>query len=163
MGSSASRRRGPVVADNDSTDADLKASDVGAMLARLFGDEVHATSGSTWSGGVPGSACWFVLLSDAGPERCEDGEPPEQALEVIKPLADLGYSGTLNPDRAAGYLRAMATLKHARFARRSHPDGSGRIAIAAIVTLYLAELDDEELVAAVEELATVDATGPRPT
>lgn len=58
----------------------------------------------------------------------------------------------------ARYLREMGKLKYVRLARRAHPNGTGKLVVVALVTLYLAELDDDEIRAALDELRSADVS-----
>ncbi len=126
-----------------------------AMLRELDSNDIDRPRPGCWR--VRGGEIWVLYLSDAGPGNREVGQPPEPALELIRPFEDLGFSGEVTPDTAAHYLRAMSETTHLRFARRAHPDASGRLALVAVATLYLEDLDLHELEATTAELAGWDA------
>lgn len=126
-----------------------------AILHDLFGADAASVRPGAWKLGDTESVLWAVYLPDAGPERKEEGEPPEPAIELIRPLEDLGFAGGVRPEDAARHLRAMSKAAHLRLTRRAHPDASGRIALAAVATLYLQDLDLAEFRAIAEEIGAV--------
>jgi hypothetical protein len=126
-----------------------------STLHKLFGTDVQSVSPRAWKIDDAESAIWVVYLPDAGPQRREEDEPPEPALELIRPLEDLGYAGSVCPEDAARHLRAMAEADHLRLTRRAHPDASGRITLAAVATLYLQDLDLAELRATAEAIRAI--------
>lgn len=128
-----------------------------SMLHELFGVDATSVRPGAWKLGEAKSALWIVYLSDAGPQRREEGEPPEPALELIRPLEDLGFAGAVRPEDAARHLRTMSKAAHLRLTRRAHPDTSGRMTLAAVATLYLQDLDLAELRATAEEIEAIEA------
>ena len=124
-----------------------------SMLRELYSDRLRSPRPGCWAVELEQGSLWILYLPDAGPSRREDGEPPEPAFELVRTLEDLGYAGAVAPDVAVRHLRAMSERAHLRLARRAHPDASGRMALAAVATLYLEDLDLPELEATAGELA----------
>ena len=82
----------------------------------------------------------------------DDPELAEPTLELMRPLRDLGHSGTLVPSEALALLERGAALLHARYCIGPHPDNSRRQALLLQTTLYLGDLQREEFESAVSEL-----------
>lgn len=131
---------------------------VEATLRELTGGDVARLGPRCWSWRVGEAELFAALLEDAGPRRREPGAQPERALELIKPLHDLDYSGALDPELATQALVGMSASMHARLAAGSHPDGSRKQALLAITTLFLEDLDVAELKAAYDEVIGLSFT-----
>lgn len=143
-----------MVTENEDEDRELREWVV-ALLSQAFGDALVAVRPGAWKAAREDVEIWALYLADAGSAERADGDMAEPALEMVRALDDLGYAGTVRPVEAAAHLRRMAEARHVRMTRRAHPDASGRIATAAVATLYLQDLQVAELVAAVEEIRTL--------
>lgn len=144
-----------MVTETNSEDGlDAKAE---SMLCELFKADMTCVRPGVWKLSDGESALWAVYLTDAGPTRKEEGELPEPALELIRPLEDLGFAGILRAENAANRLRAMADFVYLRLTQRAHPDASGRMTLAAVATLYLEGLDLPELETTADEILSIDA------
>ena len=51
----------------------------------------------------------------------------------------------------------MSKAAHIRLTRRAHPDASGRMALAAVATLYLQDLDLAEFRTTAEEIEAIES------
>lgn len=96
---------------------------------------------------TPLGALFAVLEVPAATE-----DDPEPTLEITRPLRDLGYDGALPPHEAISALADGATRLHARICIGPDPAGSRRLSLLLQGTLYLADLQREELDALVGEL-----------
>ena len=143
-----------VTETNSEAVLDAKAE---SMLRELFGADLTCLEAGVWKVGDGESALWAVYLPDAGPMRKEEGELPEPALELIRPLEEVGSSGSVRPEDAARHLRAMSKFLYLRLAQRVHPDASGRLIFAAVATLYLDGLDLPELKTTADEILGIEA------
>lgn len=130
---------------------DVLERELDDKLRAIAGHEVVHEKGRHWYWGQGNNRCYAILLDDAGPTEHEEGAPKERALELLRPLVDLGYSGALPAAAARLALSSMASAKHVRLARGPHPAGRTHALLAA-VTVYLEDLDVEELTAALREL-----------
>lgn len=118
-----------------------------SMIDGVPDAEVHPSRPGAWILRLGSSELWALYQPDT-----------DATIELVRPLQDLGYAGSILPDEAARHLRAMADASHVRLTRRAHPDASGRIALAAVATLYLEDLDPPELHTTVRELAAYQST-----
>jgi hypothetical protein len=135
-----------MIPDLDVTIDELERA-VDERLREWVGPQVERTC-TGWSWPTPQGALFVFLELPAASEQQPD---PEPTLELMRVLEDLGY-GALAPDAAMAALARGAERLHARVCIGHDPRGSRRNALLLQGTLYLADLQREELDALVGEL-----------
>ncbi|MFO7562069.1 MAG: hypothetical protein R6X02_05455 [Enhygromyxa sp.] len=91
-------------------------------------------------------------MVDLGYRELDSDSPSEPALELIRPLKDLGLTGSMSASEAMAALESGAQRKFTRMMLGAAPGRSRHQWLMLGATLQLADLQVEELQAALAEL-----------
>lgn len=138
-----------VIDDLSAPRSDIE-QELDVLLRQLVGPQLALTPGRSWRWTTEAGEL-FCFLEEL-PRDEEPGTAAERILELVRPVADLGFTDQVPPEQARALLRSTSNTRQARIARGAHPGRSRHQALLATITLHLEDLDADELDLAIRQL-----------